>query len=128
MQSEKSDDVCWLILQTGIYGGLDTDVPGYQDTIITFELTTIMFRPQTIAVFLSFAAHGLSIGCEYVGLDYFKDKPTGTITTQLDPLVEGQGFDIIDPYKCSFRFHTPQDRTATLENIQNFSDEFRNGK
>jgi hypothetical protein len=126
VQIEESDYVHSLI--SYIYGRLDTHYHGLQNRSITFKLTTTMFKLQTITVLFSLAAQGLSIGCEYIGLDAFKENSTGKVITQLDPLVESEEFDIIDPYKCSFRFHTPQDRKATLENIQDFSEEFRRGK
>jgi hypothetical protein len=87
-----------------------------------------MFRLQTIAVLLSLVAQGFSIGCEYVGLDTFQDKSTGKIITQLDPLVEGQGFEIVDPYKCSWRFHVPPDRKTPPANVRDFSEVFRTCK
>ena len=92
------------------------------------KLTTAMFRLQTIAVLLSFAAQGLSIGCEYVGLDTFQDKLTGKTITQLDPLVENEDFEIIDPYKCSWRFHVPPDRKTPPANIRDSSEVFRTCK
>jgi hypothetical protein len=87
-----------------------------------------MFRLQTIAVHLSLAAQALSIGCEYIGLDTFKEDLTGEIITQLDPLVEDSRFEIIDPHQCYWRFHVPPERKTTPANIRDFSEDFRSCK
>jgi hypothetical protein len=110
VQIEQSDDARSLTLH--IYEGLDTHINGSQHILITFELTTTMFRLQTIAVLLSFAAQALSIGCEYIGLDTFKEDLTKKIITQLDPLVEDPNFETIDPYQCYWRIP----RTAGKKN------------
>ena len=110
--------------------------PVYKEELIFILMNTItylstdkfminMVRLQTIAVLLSCAAQGLSIGCEYVGLDTFQYRSTRNIITQLDPLVEGPGFEIVDPYKCSWRFHVPSDRKTPPASIRDFSKVFR---